>query len=95
MSVTFFAIDHAGAIMDDMPELNVSNLNAARIEIMLGYRAQGDNDEIPAGERPVAAFQTALLASVLSGASLGEYANALGQLSFDAAQAGADVIAWA
>lgn len=94
MSVDFFAIDHSGAIMDAMPELNVSNHNAIRIERMLGLR-DADDVDIPAGERPVAVFQSALLGAVLSGAALGEYANRLGELTIAASLRNADVIAWA
>jgi len=95
MSVTFFAIDHAGAVMADMPELNVSNLNAIRIERMLGFRPEVEEYvDIPGGERTTTAFTLALMESVWAGRSLGKYAEPLRELAFQAELRGADVIAW-
>jgi hypothetical protein len=94
MSVTFFAIDPQGAIMANMPEVNVSNANAGAIELDLGYRRAGDQD-IPGGEMPVDAFLCMLLAAVLAGGIRGGYGNHLGALAIAARNAGADVISWA
>jgi hypothetical protein len=95
MSVTFFAIDHTGAIIDDLPELNVTNSGAVKIERMLGFRPEVEEYvDIPGGERPVQVFQLALMEAVWNGRSLGHYAEPLRELVFQAELAGADVIAW-
>jgi hypothetical protein len=95
MSVTFFAIDRQGAIMDGLPELNVSNVNAIRIERMLGFRPQVEEIvDIPGGERPVQAFVLALMHAVWTGEALGAYAEPLRELTYQAERAGAEVIAW-
>jgi len=96
MSVTFFAIDQAGAIMQatEPYEVNVSNGHAVGIERALGFRAADDVD-IPGGERTIDAFQTALMLVAVTGGGLGWYGEALSKLATAARQAGAEVIAWA
>lgn len=97
MTVTFFAIDHSGAIVPDLEqfELNVPNMHAVQIERMLGFRPQVEEYvDIPGGEKTIDDFLSALLAAVLCGASMGHYARALADLAAAAHRAGAEVIAW-
>lgn len=96
MSVTFFAIDPTGAILDGLAEfeVNVSNGHAVGIERVLGFRADDDRD-IPGGERTIDAFQNALMLAAVNGGGLGWYGTALSNLATMAHIAGAEVIAWA